>query len=78
MNSEGFDKVAENRRCLSATRLGRKGNILLYRERHLANFFRRPGESFGDVLAVNANGIACRNVRIALKYLGFNVLEGDT
>ena len=49
-----------------------------YRERYLANLFRAPGASAGDVLSSGCHGIACRNVRLALRYLDFDVADGDT
>jgi hypothetical protein len=49
----------------------------MYRERRLARFFQNPGQPSDSVLRVGSTGLACRNVRIALRYLGFDLCESD-
>ena len=48
-----------------------------YRERRLAKFFQNPGQPPKSVLGDKAKGSACQNIRIALRYLGFDLPESD-
>ena len=44
-----------------------------YRELRLARYFQNPGDRMDSVLSRGSTGPACRNIRIALNHLGFEL-----
>ena len=50
---------------------------MTYRERRFARLFQNPGTPAETVLKIGASGPGCRNIRRALKSLGFALAESD-
>jgi hypothetical protein len=52
--------------------------MVTYREIRLMRLFQNPGDPPASVLRTGSTGPACRNLRIALNYLDFEIPESDT
>jgi hypothetical protein len=52
-------------------------NTITYRERRLARFFQNAGDSPTVVLSQGSSGAACRNLRIGLRHLGYQLADSD-
>ena len=50
---------------------------MTYRERRLARYFQDPEKGFEFVLGPGNGGMACRNIRIALRSLDFDLNDFD-
>jgi hypothetical protein len=48
-----------------------------YRERRLTRYFQDPEKKYEAALGPGSTGIACRNIRAGLRYLGYSVADSD-